>query len=304
MIRYAVVIPARNARAYVGDAVASARTQTVPPDEVIVVDDGSTDDTAAVARAAGARVVPHPTARGVSAARNTGIDAVAAPVVAFLDADDLWTPDHAMRCLAPFANGRPCVAFGRSVSFMTDEEVVWPRIAAGTLADPLGTLLVDNTVPQSSAVVSRDALLAVGGYDEALALSEDYDLWCRLADRCVFVHTGATTTRRRVHAAQTTWARAHEMREAAWQVRRRAMARLAPGERPARLPALVAAMRLERAAAIRLGDAQGAAGLRALAARMDGELETGDLLQRTVLGAGATALALRVAVGRLLRMVR
>lgn len=87
-----VVIPAYNRAHYIVETLDSVGAQTRPPREVIVVDDGSTDDTAEVARSWGATVIRRPNG-GIGAARNAGIDAAAGEWIALLDADDLWVPD-------------------------------------------------------------------------------------------------------------------------------------------------------------------------------------------------------------------
>ncbi|MET0653733.1 MAG: glycosyltransferase family A protein [Hyphomicrobiaceae bacterium] len=93
---YSVVIPAFNAEATVGEAIESALAQTLPPQVVIVVDDGSTDQTAERARACGERVtvIRQPNG-GCGAATTRGLDTVATPFVACLDADDLWVREKA-----------------------------------------------------------------------------------------------------------------------------------------------------------------------------------------------------------------
>ena len=100
-----VVIPAFNVERYLAAAIESVRAQTLAPTEIIVVDDGSTDGTRAVAEAAGVRVIAQSNA-GVSAARNAGIAAATQPWIALLDADDRWRADKlerqwAARALAP-----------------------------------------------------------------------------------------------------------------------------------------------------------------------------------------------------------
>jgi glycosyltransferase involved in cell wall biosynthesis len=87
-----VIIPCYNGELTIRAAVESALNQTLHPAEVIVVDDGSSDDSAAIARAAGATVISQANG-GLSAARNTGIGVATQPWIAFLDADDLWEPD-------------------------------------------------------------------------------------------------------------------------------------------------------------------------------------------------------------------
>ena len=84
-----LIIPAWNAARTLGETLASAVAQSLPPDEIIVVDDGSTDQTAAIATAAGARLISQPR-QGPAVALNTGIAASRGDVLAFLDADDLW----------------------------------------------------------------------------------------------------------------------------------------------------------------------------------------------------------------------
>jgi glycosyltransferase involved in cell wall biosynthesis len=93
---YSVVIPAYNAAATIAAGIASLQQQTVLPREIIVVDDGSTDDTAAVAASLGpgVRVVRQPN-RGPGAAMTHGLELVATPLVGFLDADDVWLPHKA-----------------------------------------------------------------------------------------------------------------------------------------------------------------------------------------------------------------
>src|SRR3954452_17493718 len=90
-----VVIPASRRPDLVRRAVASALAQRpVPPAEVIVVDDASGDDTAEVARQAGATVIVNPEDLGAGATRNAGIEAASRPWIALLDSDDEWLPEH------------------------------------------------------------------------------------------------------------------------------------------------------------------------------------------------------------------
>ncbi len=91
--RISVVVPAYNAGSFLAEAIDSALEQTRPPEQVVVVDDGSTDDTAAIAGRYGAPVlVHHQPNRGIGAARNAGVALATGDHLAFLDADDLWQP--------------------------------------------------------------------------------------------------------------------------------------------------------------------------------------------------------------------
>jgi glycosyltransferase involved in cell wall biosynthesis len=96
--RYSVVIPAHDAAATIGAAIASVLVQSVPPERIVVVDDGSRDHTTAVARSSSdlVQVLVQPNA-GPGAATTRGLAEVATPLVAFLDADDLWLPDKVQR---------------------------------------------------------------------------------------------------------------------------------------------------------------------------------------------------------------
>ncbi|MBK6741672.1 MAG: glycosyltransferase family 2 protein [Hydrogenophilales bacterium] len=101
---YSVVVPAYNAAGTIAETLDSILRQSVPPAEIIVVDDGSTDATAQVARARDPLVtLISQTNRGCGAASNTGIARVTTDYIAFLDADDIWLPDKARRQLAAFA---------------------------------------------------------------------------------------------------------------------------------------------------------------------------------------------------------
>jgi glycosyltransferase involved in cell wall biosynthesis len=98
---YSVVIPAYNAAATIEEALRSILTQSVPPERIVVVDDGSTDDTSARAAAMDSRVTVITQAnQGPGAATTTGLARIATPLVGFLDSDDLWLPQKAERQLA------------------------------------------------------------------------------------------------------------------------------------------------------------------------------------------------------------
>ncbi len=205
MLTIAVVIPAYNAASYLADALASVAAQTRRPAEVIVVDDHSTDGTAAIARQWGARVLTTHVNSGPSAARNLGIGAATTDLIAFLDADDFWEPGHLaivaglldLHPTAVLANAR-CRIFG-----------AWSSVTAahGDAETPqhvLMPLLAKNLVTQTTVVVRRDAVLAVGGYDVGLRYAEDYALWMTLARSHAFVFSHAITGHYRVHVGQAT----------------------------------------------------------------------------------------------------
>jgi glycosyltransferase involved in cell wall biosynthesis len=181
-----VVIPAYNAAWCVRKAIDSVLTQDFHDFEIIVVDDGSTDDTASVLAAYGdtIRVVSQRNG-GLSSARNSGIRVARGELVAFLDADDWWLPGKLARQIA-LMRAHPGIGFSS-----TSARVEHPGGQVLTLwrcAQWEGSFLVHlfgsnaDVAGSGSAVIVRRVLFdRVGEFDEALRSLEDIDMWMRLA---------------------------------------------------------------------------------------------------------------------------
>ncbi|HYW51031.1 MAG TPA: glycosyltransferase family 2 protein, partial [Gemmatimonadaceae bacterium] len=151
MSEYCVVIPAKNAAKFLASTLESVRQQTCPASEIVVVDDGSNDATAEVARAAGVTVMSHATSSGPAASRNRGVAATTAPLVAFLDADDEWMPDHAERLLHALAAEGAVFAGSGAQKFGAETGVLTADLADGASVDLRDALIIDNPVIQSAA---------------------------------------------------------------------------------------------------------------------------------------------------------
>jgi glycosyltransferase involved in cell wall biosynthesis len=181
-----VVIPARNARPLVADAIQSALTQTYQPLECIVIDDGSTDSTGQWVRDRfGRRVelVRQPN-RGVAAARNAGCRVAQGDLIAFLDADDVWLREKLERQIRMF-EADPDLDFVYSSVLHVDRKL--RVISVGEAAPPSEvlrrTVMLDRSVTNlaMTGVVRTRRVRELGGFDERLSTSADADLACRLA---------------------------------------------------------------------------------------------------------------------------
>jgi hypothetical protein len=180
--RVSVVIPAHNAAATIARAIASTRAQDPPPAEILVVDDASDDDTGAIAAALGAKTIRLPARAGAAAARNAGIEAASGEVIAFQDADDEWLPDKLAGQL-PLLADASFVACGAKLFAESGEDLgpLYDGEIPREGPDAWRGLLARNTVATPCVLVWRHALEAVGGFDPALPVAEDQDLWIRLA---------------------------------------------------------------------------------------------------------------------------
>lgn len=181
-----VVIPAYNAAWCVGRAIDSVLAQDFRDYELIVVDDGSTDDTPAVLASYGdrIRVVRKPNG-GMSSARNAGISEARGEFIAFLDADDWWLPGKLAK-QASLHQARPEIGFSSTTARVQDEAGcllnMWTCEADES---PILYQLFESNagIPggSSALMVRRELLGQTGGYDETLGGVEDGDLWMRLA---------------------------------------------------------------------------------------------------------------------------
>ena len=187
-MRASVLIGAYNSAATLERAIDAIRAQTITDLELIVVDDGSADDSADIARAAAAadpRVRLLSMGRNVGIARslNAGVEAARAPFVAVQDADDHSDPTRLERQLGVLEGdpGGACVGV-RMHEVDESGRLLAPRtsFAAGDVA---AALMRFNPIPNTAAMFRRDAVLAVGGYDTRYRYAMEYDLWLRLAER-------------------------------------------------------------------------------------------------------------------------
>ena len=181
-MRVSVVIPTYNRVDFVREAIVSVLQQDHPDIELIVVDDGSRDCTAAVVNGFGPAVhYLWEENRGVSAARNCGVAASTGDLIAFLDSDDLWLPNKVSAQVAYFE------AQAEAQACHTDE--VWirrgVRVNERHIHRKQGGWQFLASLPRCvispSAVMMRRTLWdRLGGFDESLPACEDYDLWLRL----------------------------------------------------------------------------------------------------------------------------
>jgi glycosyltransferase involved in cell wall biosynthesis len=211
-----VVIPTYNRARFIGRAVRSVLDQTFQDFEVIVVDDGSIDDTEGEVtrlRDSRLRFLRHQQNRGAQAARNTGIGAATARYVGFLDSDDTWAPDKLARQLDLFARspGTVGVVHGRCVVRRDDdtpaEELTVPPLRGNVYP----ALLHAPGPPFPTILARRECLEAVGRLNEAIVAYQEWDTAIRLAARFQFEWIPlvlATYYRHGGDAISNDWARA------------------------------------------------------------------------------------------------
>lgn len=182
-----VVIPAYNAATFLRETVDSVLGQTYPRVECVVVDDGSTDETAEVVSGYGDRVrYVRQDNQGVSSARNNGIRRVSGSLVAFLDSDDIWLP-RKLEWQAPLLSEHRLHLVYGGLHLIDEDGFFIGKMEPAAGSDALrNTLVLEKpfmTGIGSTGIVPLDAINAIGGFDERLSVSADFDLACRLAMR-------------------------------------------------------------------------------------------------------------------------
>ena len=204
-----VIIPTYNSMPYLQHAIQSALSQSFQDIRIFIVDDGSTDETQAyVGTINDERLVYlRKENGGPSSARNRGIEASDAPYVAFLDSDDLWEKEKIERQLQVITEGHGLVYCHQKT--LDESGAVIGSLEAklrGSIFDDLltGTGIVGS---DSSALVRRNIIAAVGGFDERLWFGEDWDLWLRVARKhsVDFVAEYLVGIRVRKGALQSDW---------------------------------------------------------------------------------------------------
>lgn len=206
-----VIVPTWNRAGEVGAAVESLLAQTYRPLEVVVVDDGSTDDTPRVLEHYSGKIkVVRQGNRGASAARNAGVNASSGILIGFLDSDDEWLPGKVERQAALVAAAGPSVVCGiaNSKELWEDGRVLTsfeangfnPRLRDGILDNPSEVILSRFLLFNPNVLVRREAFLAAGPFDEKLKVLEDYKLalslsfagpWCYTMEPLAVIHRGA-----------------------------------------------------------------------------------------------------------------
>ena len=186
-----VIIPVHNRPHLIRTCLDSVRAQSLQPDTVIVIDDGSTDETPTVlteyARGWTRLRVIRSDHRGPAHARNVGVAASQARFIAFLDSDDVWQPAKLERQIALFA-GRPELGVVHCACFQIDETgerlagaPVFAPSKRGQIFEAMINTLYHLAGSASGVVARRELVMSVGGFDESLLHAEDQDLWLKLA---------------------------------------------------------------------------------------------------------------------------
>jgi glycosyltransferase involved in cell wall biosynthesis len=204
-----VIIPTHNSAAYLSEAICGVLGQTFQDFELIVVDDGSTDNTQEVVGLFGERIRYISQDRaGPSTARNHGILESSGDLIAFLDADDVWLPTKLAKQV-DFLKQHPEAVlvytdYNRSSEPGSSNESRLKVFKPRTAEDSFHQLLDENFIATSSVMVRREALANSGLFDPGLRGSEDFDLWLRLARTGRFAFLDEVLVFARQHSGNTS----------------------------------------------------------------------------------------------------
>jgi glycosyltransferase involved in cell wall biosynthesis len=200
-----VIIPNYNNARYVATAINSVLAQNHPDVEIIVVDDGSTDNSRAVITAFGERVrYLWQANQGLAGARNTGIRAARGEWIGLLDADDEWCPTYLTTISKLIDQDRQAAVYYSAASCMDSDGADLPRHLGAPIGSPdqiYQTLVRANFLIPSTIVMRAEVVRAAGLFDQTLRSCEDWDLWLRIAPTQRFVGTAEPLVRYRVHNA-------------------------------------------------------------------------------------------------------
>jgi glycosyltransferase involved in cell wall biosynthesis len=209
-MKVSVLIPTYNRAAYLPEAINSVLNQSFRDFEVIIVDDGSTDNTPELVR--GIRdphvhYVRHLRNRGVAAALNTAWHAARGEYLARLDSDDVWRPEL-LEILVSALDADPGLGliYARA-QWMDTHGQLLPQMAGAPIKFPgetLKSLLYGDCVTPMAVVFRRECIERAGGYDESLIANEDWDLWIRMAEYCRFAYCTQVLAYYRIHPQNLT----------------------------------------------------------------------------------------------------
>ncbi|MFV0389623.1 MAG: glycosyltransferase family 2 protein [Pyrinomonadaceae bacterium] len=180
-----VVIPAYNAVRFVNATIDSVLAQTFQDLEILVVDDGSTDNTKEILGNYGDKIRFLPKKNGgVSSARNYGIENAIGKYIAFLDADDVWMPEKLEKQVALMESNKEIGLCYVSTQRVDEELNYLTLIRANTYADYTESLLLNLNIVSgscSSAMARRDIILQTNGFDSQFTTYADWEMWLRLS---------------------------------------------------------------------------------------------------------------------------
>ncbi len=183
MLTISVVIPAYNSAKFIGETIQSILNQTEKPLEIIVVNDGSIDNTAEVVSQYPVRLINQKN-QGVSAARNRGVIESKGEWIAFLDGDDLWLPKK-LEITRLFIENNSGVEMTSTAFSVGSGNRPWVKVVPRKFFNSkfpfFNQLYRRSFIATSSVVVKKSALEKVGGFDTSLKAAEDLDLWLRMA---------------------------------------------------------------------------------------------------------------------------
>lgn len=202
-----VIIPTFNTALYLCSAIESVLSQTYKDYELIIIDDGSTDDTAHIVRPYQSDKVRYyfQVNRGVNSARNTGIQNANGQLIALLDADDTWHPSKLERQVQYMMNN-PQIVLSSCALTLVDENNRCIKIVHPETYDKsdkvVHELYIRNIIygGSSCVIIRKDCLNTVGCFDEVLHGAEDQDMWLRIAQRYPVASIDEPLANIRIHA--------------------------------------------------------------------------------------------------------
>lgn len=204
--RVSIIIPTLNRARFISGAIESVLAQTYPSWELLIVDNGSTDETESIARSFATKDSRvhylQENRKGVSRARNLALKTARGEYIAFLDDDDLYLPSK-LQLQVSFMDAHPETGFvyGQIEIVNSKDELQWvdPKKPVLTYRD----LFEESGIRIQSVMCRRSCFDAVGGFDEGLTMGEDYDLWLRMAAVYSFEFMAVPLVRMRFHESNT-----------------------------------------------------------------------------------------------------